>query len=333
MKRPAGLVIAAVLLILGSLLALCATVLMVLAGVLAPHLPASPSQTVPQPSWISAVMFVIAGFGALVAAWGIVTAIGVLRFRTWARYSILVIGGCVAVYSLIAALSSSIFLFVPLPLPPSTDPSQLPGAQMMMKVIFGSMVLSYLIAAAIGVWWLFYFNSRNLRSLFAQALPAQAQLEIRPNPRPFLISILAVLNLAGAVICCIYALLPIPAMILGFALHGWGKAAVYLLFAAASGAIGWGLWRLQEWGRRLALGMLAFGAINTIVYVVRPSLMADYTAEINRSMGIAANPLSPAFQSAMLAFSLCLSVLFLIAFAVVLIRYRSAFRSSGAVAV
>lgn len=90
MKRPAGLVIAAVLLILGSLLALCAGVLMILAGLFAPHAPATPSQPLP-PSWISGVIFVVAGFAGLIAAWGIVTAVGVLRVRAWARYSMMVI--------------------------------------------------------------------------------------------------------------------------------------------------------------------------------------------------------------------------------------------------
>lgn len=200
----------------------------------------------------------------------------------------------------------------------------------MMKIIFGSIAATYLLAAAFGIWWLVYFNSRTIRSLFAPSSPAQLPLELNPNPRPLLISILAVLNLFGAVICLMYALLPIPAVILGFAFHGWAKFAIYLLFAAASGAIGWGLWRLQEWGRRLALGMLALGVVNSLVYMVRPSMMARYTAEINRSMGIAASPLSPAYQNTLLAFSMSITVLFLIAIAVVLIRYRAAFRNSSA---
>lgn len=323
MKRPAGLVIAAVLLILGSMLALFAGILMALAGFFAPHVPANPSQPLP-PSWISAVVFVVAGIASLIAAWGLVTAVGVLRLRVWARYSILVIGGCVALFSLISALSCGLFLFIPIPLPPSTDPSQMQSGQMMMKIIFGSIAVSYLIAAAIGIWWLFYFNSKAIRGIFAQS-----HVEMESNPRPILISVLAVLNMIGAVICLAYALLPVPAMILGFALHGWGRFAIYLLFAAASGAVGWGLWRLQEWGRRLALGVLGFGIVNTVVYIVRPSLVAGYAAEINRSMGIAASPLSPAYQSTMLAFSMGISALFLIGIAVVLIHYRSAFRNSG----
>lgn len=322
MKRPAGLVIAAVLLILGSLLTFLMSGFMVLGAIVAPRIPATALQAAPQPSWLPVMMFVVAGLAALVAAWGSATAVGVLRFRRWARYSILTIGGCVAVFCAISALSSILLFF--LPVPPAADPSQAQSAGVALKFIVGATMLFYAACAAVGIWWLFYFNSSNIRNLFAQP-----QLKLEPNPRPVLISILAVINGVGAIVCFAYVLLPIPALILGFALYGWGKSAVYLLFATASAAIGWGLWRLREWGRRLALGVLAFGIVNSLVYIVRPSLAAAYTAEVNRAIGIAANPLSPAYQSTMIAVSMSFGVLFLIAMAVVLIRYRAAFRSSS----
>jgi len=125
-------------------------------------------------------------------------------------------------------------------------------------------------------------------------------------------------------------LLPIPAIILGFVVHGWSKFALYLLYAIASAAVAWGLWKLQEWGRRLALAVLALGAVNSIACCVRPSLVTAYTAEINRSLGIVSSPLTPAYQNTMLIFSMSLGILFMAAIAAVLIRYRFAFRQPGA---
>jgi uncharacterized membrane protein (DUF2068 family) len=46
--------------------------------------------------------------------------------------------------------------------------------------------------------------------------------------------------------------------LVGGTLATWGPAAL-LLFAALSGAAVWGLWRLRNWGRRLAVLLAAAG--------------------------------------------------------------------------
>lgn len=46
--------------------------------------------------------------------------------------------------------------------------------------------------------------------------------------------------------------------LVGGTLATWGPAAL-LLFAALSGAAAWGLWRLHNWGRRLAALVAAVG--------------------------------------------------------------------------
>ena len=72
-------------------------------------------------------------------------------------------------------------------------------------------------------------------------------------------------------------------------LHGWHRAAVYLVFAALQAAVAIGLWRLREWGRRLALGVFAFGGVQAAVCLVRPSLLLRYIAELNQIMGTPCN--------------------------------------------
>lgn len=319
MKRPAGLVFAAVLLILISAKQLAIAALVAFAGAVAPHQATTTATPVP-PHWLPAFMFAIAGFCILLAAWGIATAVGVLRARPWACYSILVVGGCLAFFGLTSAVGSAVFFMLPLPLPASTDPAQVHAIQSFLRIFLSIMVAYDLTLGAIGVWWLAYFNRPRMRELFAHGVPRRES-----NQRPLLISIFAVLNAVGGVTCLVYAFLPLPAIAFGFAFHGWSKALIYLVFAVAMLAVGWGLWMRQEWGRRLALGLLAFGMLNTLASILRPPAMTQYTVEVNRQLGIQTTTLPPGYLTTMFFVCFAFGIVFAAGIAYVLIRYRAAF--------
>jgi hypothetical protein len=182
--------------------------------------------------------------------------------------------------------------------------------------------LFYALVGALGIWWLVYFNRKQVRDIFAGAGG-----QIAESRRPFLIALLAVLNLIGAAGCLLMALLPLPLLLLGFILHGWQKTAICFAFAALQAAVGIGLWRLREWGRRLALAVMALAAVQCVVCVVRPSLLMRYNAELNRIMApIQPQTLPPQFQTMMLSVSFGFSILFCVAIAAVLIHYGYAFQ-------
>jgi uncharacterized membrane protein (DUF2068 family) len=325
MKRTFGIIFSGVLLLLGALFQLLLAFLMAFTGVFLhkqiasgrlPNAPASP----PMPGWMPIFIYAICAVFIALAVWGILTAIGLFRVRRWARYSVLVIGGILALFSLVSLLLTLAMLLAPLPVAAGMNASQVHSAQAVTRVVFGVIAFLHAICCAIGVFWLVYFNKKRVRDIFA-GLPGQAP----ESPRPLLISILAVLSLIGAGSCLLMTFIPFPGAFFGLILHGWEKAALYLVYAALMAAAGIGLWRLEEWGRRLALFMQALHLVQYVVYLVRPSLMLHVTAEINQSMHLPqAQPKLPV-QHMLLSLSFGFGILFVIAIIAVLHHYRGAF--------
>jgi hypothetical protein len=339
MKRPLGVTFSAIILLLGSSLQVLMALGMALSGAVLPtkNPPGTGAQHVPMPGWMPLMMYIFSAFVLGLALWGIVTAIGLFRLRRWARYSLLVIAGCLAFFGLISVLSTLVMVVMPLTPPPGADVSALdPGQahtiQIMTRFIFAAMAFFYGIVCAIGVSWLIYFNRKTWREAFAGRIAdgivggaTATPLMAVPSRRPVLITVIAVLNMFGAVTILLGALLPIPAMAFGVILHGWGKVATYLVYCCLQAAVGIGLWRMQEWGRRLTLGVLALGVAQSVFYAFRPSLIVRYTAEINKLISPVPPALPARFQNILFSASFGFSFLFCIAIAVVLIYYRRAF--------
>lgn len=325
MKRPAGVVVSAVVLILGSLFELLMAACVAFAGVIA-HRPLSHVATAGAPPapvlapWMPTLFYGIAAFMVLLSVWGILTAIGVLRLRPWARYSILILGGALAFFGLVSAASMVLLVFVPVPMPPPADPAQAQSLHLAIRGIFAGIAFFYLLVAAIGVWWLVYFNRKATRAAFAGAQPEEAFLATRP----FLITLLAIFNVVGAAGCLIMTLVPIPAAFFGAILHGWPKAVLYFAIAGVEVAIAIGLWRLREWGRRLAIGFMGFGFAQCLFNLLNPSLLVQYGQEFSRTL-VPVQPQMTRYSSAMVSFYSILSILFIGAILVVLFKYRRAF--------
>jgi hypothetical protein len=265
-------------------------------------------------------MYVLCAFFVALAAWGILTAVGLIRLRRWARYSILVIGGVLALFGLISFLFTLLMTLVPLPVPANLDASQAHTTLTMVKVVFGVMAFGHAIVCAIGVSWLVYFNRQQVRDAFGSAIGTVEEIR-----RPILISVLAVLNLIGAVFCLIFIFIPLPAILFGWVLEGWGKAALYLIFAALAASVGVGLWQLKEWGRLLALALQAFGIVYSSVYLVRPSLMLRYVNEIQQRVASMQPQMPQHFQATIYRASFGFSILLYIAIIAVLTHCRKAF--------
>lgn len=331
MKRPAGVVVSAIVLILGSLFDLLIAALMVFAATLAHRQTTSGAVAAsaygPMAPWMPTFFYGIAAFMVLLTVWGILTAVGVLRLRRWARYSILIIGGGLAFFGFLSAASMLLLVFLPFPMPPSADPSQAHSLQFVMRATLAGTAFFYLAMAAIGVWWLVYFNRKTTRDVFSGGQPEDAFA----GPRPFPITLLAIFSAIGAAGCLIMILIPIPAAFFGAIVHGWAKVAIYVAFAIVELAIAIGLWRLREWGRRLALAMMAFGFAQCLFNLFRPSVMLKYSQEISRTM-VPVQPQMTPYSTAMISFSSALSILVVAAVCAVLIKYRLAFSppASGA---
>jgi hypothetical protein len=76
---------------LAALLPLLAAAFMAFAGLLVGHQAAPPEL----PHFAILLILAVGIFDAILAVWAILTVIGIVRLRLWARYSILIIGGSI----------------------------------------------------------------------------------------------------------------------------------------------------------------------------------------------------------------------------------------------
>jgi hypothetical protein len=168
MRRPAGVVVAAVVLGLMALMGIFGGLVSMGVSIFMQNNPAMPA--VPG---MRAVMVLVTGTTLcffLFCGW---TAIDLLRMRRWARYSILVIGGLEFFF---CALLSGFMILIrnTAPAMPQTTPS--PIGMQAMFIVIGAF---YGILSLMGAWWLVYFNLAPVRSAFAGA--GQQVIEAGPG--------------------------------------------------------------------------------------------------------------------------------------------------------
>ena len=298
MSRPVGVTASAIVAILGSILALLLAVLLV----------ATPFIATAQPQPPNTAQFAVAGaamFAAL-AGIGIWTSVGLFRFRSWARTSILVIAGFIAAFSIFGLLVT-----LAVPLPPETTAGVENIVRRTMAVMFG-------IPLVVAAWWLIQFNTPSTKAAFES--PASEP----ESSRPLSITIIAWASIVGAASCLFPILARLPVFLFGAVINGWIAGVIYALFGALLLYIGKGLLDLRERARVLAIGWWAFGFVHLIVVTLVPSLrqrMFELQRTIEHNQP---NPIpfdQGMFTNVMIAFSAILGAV-IIWF---LIRNRSAF--------
>jgi hypothetical protein len=267
MNRPIPVVLSAIVLGLLAAFQLLFTVLSIVVGFLVLHkgLPAAQTPAPFPPSFMPILFFGMSLFAAAVAVWFILTLIGLVRMRSWARYSVLVIGGLMAAFG---GLSMVTFFAIPFLMPalptaanqPAVDPHLLRSVFFVLGAIYG-------IFTAIGIALLVYFNLAKTHALFLEGAPVDLS---PPNtstgrPRPTAVTVISWIYLISAPFCLIYAFLPFPAFLCGFILYGLAAHCMYLFFGIATFAIGYGLYRLREEARIALFAMFALLPIQLVV--------------------------------------------------------------------
>ncbi len=264
MKRPVGLILSAIVLGVAAFFLTLTTGLMVLVGVFAdrhhPFIAITPAST---PHFFIYLMLAVAVFYAALATWATLTVIGILRLRSWARYSILIIGGGLAVLGLFAEMGTLLSRTM-LPTLSAQQPNADPR---ILSAVFIVMTGFYLLITAVGVWWLIYFNLRPVRELFSYVnfeTPSSTHILVspdqKPDPVPTPIKIIAGFLFLGAIACLLCVFLPFPAFLFGIILPVAATHILYLAFAALAAFAGYGLLRLKESARLLTIAFLAFSA-------------------------------------------------------------------------
>ena len=168
-RKPAGVIVSAILLIVFSLFMLLGaffSLVMAAAFKGNPDLVVgAPGAAAPTPGLVIAMMAFGALFHLALTVWGFSTSIGLFRMKNWARISIMIIGGLIAVVGLFSAAICAILpsFMKTQALPPNVSPATLSAVFLVFAVIC-------LVITGIGIGWLIYFALRRTREAFA--LPA-----------------------------------------------------------------------------------------------------------------------------------------------------------------
>jgi hypothetical protein len=312
-NRSAGTTVIAVLQLIGSALVLAMAGFMAIAMIALSTPPANDPRL--PPMYFKMMIVVPILFYGLPAVWGIITAIGLLRLKNWARISTIVISILLMVFGAFGILTSIVFFLKP---PPGN------GVDPRMFSIIGA--VSAVIALGeigVGIWWMVFFNRAGVKAQFLPqtltaphlgqsadpyaidprystlvpppGFPSATDPAPAPTPtiaapqhtaRPLSISMIGWFLLASCLFVPFNILLHAPVMIFTTLLSGWPATIFVLLFAGLNVYVGIALLQMKPAGRLVAMGYLIFGLLNVGVFYLAPGRSARIARffEIEQSM-------------------------------------------------
>ena len=282
MPRSAGVTTSAVIVFIGSAFSILCGAMMVLMSVFSMYSSREVESAGVNLHYILAVESVLFfGFGG----WGVVTGIGLIKTKQWARISLLVYPGILVFFTLPAAV---IMAFIPLP--SGADGANLPAnfttiIRVVITLVYGGF-------AALGGFWLYFFSTRNVKTQFLPqqpgseaaiaALPFGAPLGA-PNAghprRPLSISIIAWFLLITSALAPLFWLISsnlyrgvkMPITFLGFFFYGRSATLIFLALCAAQLGAAIGLLKLKKWGLFAAVGLQCLTLLNFVLVIGIPS--------------------------------------------------------------
>lgn len=299
MPRSAGITVSAVLVIIGSVLTIIFAAVMALGYVAISHSDA----TAKIPGNLGYILvveaIVVFGFGI----WGLASGIGLLNVKHWARISLLIYATLLVFISVPTAL-----LMAALPIPDTNDP-HLPSG--FMSILRFGLSLLYAAFAALGGFWLYFFNTKNVKAEFrglppamgsaaSSGLPVAAAQSGNGGGRPVSITIIGWFLLAG-VACAPLGLLffhgffsgvQLPLFFLGFFFFGRSASVILVVLIAVQSVVAVGLLKLKNWGRLGAIGLQCFALANTAMMLGIPANRARFQ-QLMETMMATMNPHMP----------------------------------------
>jgi hypothetical protein len=262
MRRPLPVILSAILLGIFAAFQLLAAAGMIFVAVVTRNksLPAMPPGPTPLPASFLPVLFVVLALVYVAfAAWFIATLIGLVRLRSWARYSQLVIAGLMTAFAGVGLLMLAIMPSMM----PTTGP--VPNANIMHGV-FLFIGLIYAISIAIGIAQLIYFNRARTRAIFLGdvSLPLAPPNTFTGKRRPTAITILSWLFMIAGPMTVLYAFFPLPVLVFGFVYYGVAAHVSYAAIGLLCFAIGYGLYRLRPESRIALFAWMVIGFLNLL---------------------------------------------------------------------
>jgi hypothetical protein len=300
--RSAGVTVSAGVVLIGSALTVLFGAITVLGSLAISHSPAGAGAPVNVGAILLMESTLFFGFGG----WGLATGVGLIGTRPWARISLLVYAGILLFAGLIGAL---VIAFAALPHPPDlyVHDQQLPTNFLLMMRV--GISLFYGSAAAIGAFWLYFFNKQSVKAQFGgkqlviawaapdspSGIPTAAPGEALPT-RPLSITIIGWFLIIGSlmvppILLFDHALMPstqLPFFFLGFFFSGGSGFVILVAWMAVQLVAAVGLLQLRNWGRLWTIGLQGMAILNCALLVGIPGnrtrfqqLMEAMTASMN----------------------------------------------------
>lgn len=300
MPRSAGVTTSAVVVIAGSAFTFLCGALMLLGSAAMPK----SSQAAKVPIDIGTILITEAIVVFAFAGWGLATGIGLLYLKRWARISLLVFAGILAFISFFSAL----FLAF-IPLPHAHDPNLPVNFSSIMRAVVG---LFYGAFAALGGFWLYFFNKQSVKAQFQpkQPVPESAAGDLfvgtavpapaaNPPARPLSITIIGWFLLITSVLTppsllvngALFRDIQFPLYFLGLFFFGRSAYLLLTLWMAAQFVAAAGLLKLKRWGLFATTGLQCLVAANGALLLSIPGhrariqqIMETAMASINARM-------------------------------------------------
>jgi hypothetical protein len=316
---------------------------------LLPQLPQSPGAPFEPPQ----MRFIMVGMMLFILAlsvFGIFVGVGILRRRNWARITILIWGGLMGFFCLVAVAFSLVFFTagpgIDLPNAQGVDAAQ---GMAFMKVF---LVIFYGIPAAVGIWWLILFTRPNVAIAFTQPTSAAATMDASGFPQlpdttasqpkrpscPLPLAVFAGFLLLGTVWMLFFPFVPqysdLPFLFFGHSFHGAAAKSIFIVFALTSGVTAVGLFKLKPWALYTQIAFQFFGLLNCAATLLSPAYPAAMRAAMAKVYS--QNPLlagtTPHFSDAYFRSLLILSTLLVAALLALLLWQRPRFLEQAAAA-
>ena len=265
------------------------------------------------------IMFVVMFF---VAAFGILTGIGLFQLKNWARISALVWAGITVFFGSLALI---FILIIPFPTVPSAPAVNMTAVKGMLAIFYGLPIL-------IGVWWLILFNQKNTKGLFTRTSVLSTS-PVPTEPRcPLPLAVLAGFMLFSVISMFLVPFMHVPVtmILFGQRLRGEFGAFLFAAITVLNLAAAIGLLRLKRWGYWLTFGMYGFAANSGTVTALRSNYgqnMREIFSEMQ--MPEASGPVLELLNSRLFALATLVPVLIILG---VLAYYRQRFLQAAAAA-
>ena len=231
------------------------------------------------------------GFGG----WGLSTGIGLIYLKQWARISLLIYAGILVCLSLPAAA----LMFV-VPFPNTNDPNLPSNFASVMRVGMG---IFYGAFAALGGFWLYFFNKRTVKVQFQAMsrvpesaagdsfLGAATPVSNQPA-RPLSITIIGWFLLISSPLAplgllanrTLFSNMQLTFYFLGFFFFGPSAYLMFLLWMAVQVAAAAGLLKLKRWALFATIGLQSLAFLNGTLLLGIPGHRARFQQIMETAM-------------------------------------------------